>query len=88
MAELDIQHQETFLYQLGLNIFVNKRGKGHSFLEKYETKDFELVTNVCDNYSKSRMEDYFQKPGLAFQFIWFAKSEEGKAYAREKFTKY
>ena len=41
---------------------------------------------MCQSYSTAKQEAYFEKPTLAFLWIWFAFiSEEGKEFATNKF---
>lgn len=87
MKTLTQHEQRQFLDQLALPLFANRRDKGHAYLSGFKTQDFEVVTDVCDNFASGKMKTYFEKPTLAFLFVWFNKSAEGKNFAKNKFTK-
>ena len=70
---------------MALPIFANRRDKGHHYLKRFETEAFKIVSDVCDLFSKKKLKAYFNKPVLAFLFVWFSKSKDGKAFAIDKF---
>ena len=51
-------------------------------------EEFDVVHGVCGLFSSTKLAKFYSKPTLAFLFIWFAKSVEGKSYALRKFKKY
>lgn len=85
MKTLSPEEQREFQDQLVLPIFANRRDKGHEYLQRFDKEKFTVVTDVCDNFSKSKLKTYFDRPVLAFLFVWFSKSKEGKEFALNKF---
>jgi len=49
--------------------------------------DFQLVRDTMYKYSKKAEERFFQNPCMAFFFIEFATSEQGKNYITNKLQK-
>lgn len=80
------EQQRQFLDELVLPLFANRRGKGHAYLDRFALEDFKVVNDVMDNFAAERMKAYFRKPTLAFLFVWFNRSKEGKKFALDKFT--
>ena len=88
MKSLAANEKLQFYRELTLPLFANRCKKGHKCLEKFEVKEFDVVHGVCGLFSTTKLTNFYMKPTLAFLFIWFAKSVEGKSYALRKFRKY
>ena len=86
METLTPSERRQFLDELVLPIFAHRRGKNLVYLKRFSQDTFTLVTDVCEGYSDWKMRTYFERPTLAFIFVWFSfKSVEGKDFAQKKF---
>ena len=56
-------------------------------MARYDTRSFELVSDVCDKWSDDRVVKYFEKPTLAFMFVFFSQCREGKLYRDKELDK-
>ena len=85
ISELKGKQLEVFLDQLVLPLYCSRsqktKGK-HPYLDDFEEDSFDVVRDVCDSYSEIKMRAYFEKPTLAFLFIWF--SNKGKKFVNKK----
>lgn len=88
MKNLSPEEQRQFHDQMVLPLFANRRDKGHDYLQRFDKESFTIITDVCDNFSKSKLKTYFKKPVLSFLFVWFSQHKEGKEFALEKFRSY
>ena len=88
MKSLAANEKLQFYRELTLPLFANRCKKGHKCLEKFEVIEFDVIHGVCGLFSTTKLTNFYMKPTLAFLFIWFAKSVEGKSYALRKFKKY
>ena len=71
--------------ELILPIFAHRKNKDLPYLKRFDKEYFTIVTDACDSFSEQKMNLYFDKPTLAFLFVWYSKSTEGKEKARKKF---
>ena len=68
-----------FLFELVLPLFAHKKDKPISFIKHYKRDQFEIVNDVCENFSDVKLNAFFAKPTLAFLFFWFSHmSHDGK----------
>ena len=49
---LNVDELQQFIDELHLPLFSHKREKCLPFLKRFNKKDFTIITDVCDNFSK------------------------------------
>ena len=58
-------------------------------MARYDTESFDIVNDVCSKWmSDERISKYFEKPTLAFMFVFFSECREGKQFRSNQIEKH
>jgi len=84
LKKMSNQFQQEFITMLMVVVHSHRHNKEDAFISEV-TIDFSLVRDTMYKYSKKAQERFFSYPVFAFLYIWFASSQEGYDFTKEKF---
>lgn len=88
LNELKGATQEHFMAMLAMVVLSHRHNKEDTISRKDDRKDldFTIVRDTMYKYSKKAQDRFFRIPSLAYLFISFASSNEGRQFISQKFS--
>lgn len=86
LAQMNPEFQSQFITMLMVVVHSHRHNKDEAFLAEFDL-DFSIVRDTMYKYSKKSQERFFSFPIFSFLLLWFASSQEGLEFLREKYSK-